>query len=73
MLEMGCARCIGIRVFIKEMMIISLMRVLGYLSKMNLSSPYSQMIMKSIKFICELRLKPIKPVLDIALAFEASV
>ena len=65
MLEMGCARCTGIRVFIKEMMIISLMRVLGYLSKTNLSSPSSSMIMKSTKFICELRLKLIKPVLDL--------
>ena len=65
MLEMRCTRGTGIRVFIKSKMIMRLMRVMVYLSNTDLCSPPSPTIVKGTKLICELRLKPIKPVLDL--------
>ena len=65
MLEMRCARGTGIKVFIKTKMIMRLMRVLGYLPNTDLCSPPSPTIVRGSKLICELRLKPIKPILDL--------
>ena len=65
MLEMRCTRGTGIRVIIETKMTMRLMRVLGYLSNTDLCSPPFPTIVRGSKLICELRLKPIKPVLDL--------